>query len=274
MTDFSPALNPEYRSNMQYLRHLENTYCALVEEYEMLDNTVRHNLETEYMMKIGRKEYRLFELQIGCGRLRREISLYRAAVNRNEKIDFAEVKKIIAGEFAEFKAQLENKRRQLAAAEKYSLLPGLGKADSAELKRIYRSLAKRLHPDLHPDLPPRAACIWEQATAAYRNGDLSRLMLLEDMAEELLSGRPAHAPAPDDMRKRIQELEQKCDKLSAAMERLQKEKPFVWRELLADSRKVQRRRAELDKLISVCLENKTMLEEMRDQLKTEAGNAG
>ena len=112
------GVNLEIEQAKRELAARREEYAKLLAEYDELTGTVRCSLETEYMMQIGRLEYRLFSLQIRMRQLRREIALYQAAKNRNETISEAEVTSIIEREFAEYKAQLAARQAKIREAEK------------------------------------------------------------------------------------------------------------------------------------------------------------
>ena len=85
------GMNIEVEEAKRQLNTLRREYAALLAEYDELTGAGRRHLETEYMMQIGKLEYRLFSLQFQARRLKREISIYQAAENRREFISVMEV---------------------------------------------------------------------------------------------------------------------------------------------------------------------------------------
>lgn len=56
-------------------------------------------------------------------------------------------------------------------------------SDPMRLKRLYRELAFRLHPDLNPDLTAREKTLWGEVQTAYENRDVERLEILQGLLE-------------------------------------------------------------------------------------------
>ncbi|TVR51891.1 MAG: hypothetical protein EA425_05940 [Puniceicoccaceae bacterium] len=59
---------------------------------------------------------------------------------------------------------------------------------AAELKVLYRTLARRLHPDLNPTADDRAPDRWHEVTEAYGKGDVDALRALEAVCEADAAG--------------------------------------------------------------------------------------
>jgi len=57
--------------------------------------------------------------------------------------------------------------------------------DPARVKRIYRELAFRLHPDLNPALTAREKTLWSEVQIAYESQDLERLEILQGLLENV-----------------------------------------------------------------------------------------
>jgi uncharacterized circularly permuted ATP-grasp superfamily protein len=53
-----------------------------------------------------------------------------------------------------------------------------------ELRKIYRNIAKSLHPDINPDLSEEQQNLWHLFHSAYKNGDLEQLKALEIVYSE------------------------------------------------------------------------------------------
>ena len=259
------ALNPEYEKAKAELKAKREEYAFLLGEYAELTGPHRQHLETHYMMKVGRKEYKLFGLQVEILRLKREIALYQAAKNRGEVITKEQVKAVIEKEFADFKAKLKAQQEKLKEAEALYGTPLLSPEKVKEVKKIYHRLVMKLHPDLNPNQPEMAKHLWEQVVAAYKEQNWEGLMLLNDMVEELLAGNEKDVPSfglMEAIQRENEKITEKIEELKRKMEKLKARPPYCYEDLLANPAKVRKKREELDALIEQTEEAIASLEEL------------
>ena len=264
------GLNPEVENAKRELEALRGEYARLLAEYDDLTGAVREHLETEYMMRIGRLEYRLFSLQIQVRQLKREIALYQAAKNRRETISSGEVDAIIAREFAEYKAALAEQQQKLRQAEERHFSPKLSAADTKALRDLYHDMVRKLHPDLNRDLPEEAKRLWIRIAEAYRNRDWRELNILADMVYDLLDGRKPDVGDPDRMEQLLAEqrrIAAKIDDLRERMGEMRRHPPYSYMELLKDDRAVNAKRRELFELLHGFERHIAELTDIRDGLR-------
>ena len=268
-----PAPSPVFEKHRAELVRLREEYADLLFEYAELSGPVRANLESLYMVHIGRLEYRIFSQQVEIRRVRREISLYQSAANSGESITPETVKNIITSEFAEYTAQLKAKKEEVRRADERYLAKKLSVEDTRALKELYRDLVKKLHPDLNPDLPPQAKEIWLRIVDAYKSGDWLELNILADLAYDMLDGRNAaeadELNSLDAIRRDTESMMKKTADLRDRIQEMKSHPPFSQRDLLSDPDAIALRRKELMKLIRQNESWLNELEEMRDGLQKE-----
>ena len=250
-------------------------YAGLLAEYDEVTGTLRRHLETEYMMRIGRLECRLFSLQLQVRRLKREIALHQAARNRRESISDEEVKRIIEREFAEYRAALAEHREKIRRAEAHHFAPKLSVAATQALRKLYHDMVRKLHPDLNRDLPEKAKELWIRIAAAYRNCEWQELNILADMVYDLLDGGARADDAANGVEELLAEERRIAAKSAEVRERLrelQERPPYSYRALLEDERAVNDKRRELQEALRRTGEYIAELTSLRDELRG-GGNA-
>ena len=266
----SLTVSPEYEDARKRLEVLSEEYSAFLLEYEHMLNPMKDNLQADYMMKIGQKEYELFSLDLQIRQTRREITLYQAAINQGSFISEEAVNEIIKQEFLQYEEELKKQRKQIEKAKELFSYPKMPLKDNIELLALYRKLIKKLHPDIHPDLPPEASGLFQQAMDAYKIGDLELLKLLLDMTNDMLKGHEIKYDMPntiDLLKKHILQIEQKIDTIKNKIESLKKEPPFCFEKLLNDSGAVMKKRKELDKQIDDYKNLLSQLQVIRNTLR-------
>ena len=72
MLNTLPGFNEEYGKRKCELNRLRDEYSLLIGQYTELTDVIRPQLESLYMLRIGRREHQLFSLQIQLRRLKRE----------------------------------------------------------------------------------------------------------------------------------------------------------------------------------------------------------
>jgi hypothetical protein len=260
------AFSPEFEKARADLQTARKNYAVLVEEYSLLTGVVSKNLEAEYMLKLGKKEYELFSCQVEVLRLKREISLFQAARNRGEIITEEEVAKIIKEEFSEYQQLLEKQKANLEFARMYIGAEKLSPEEIKELKKLYHDIVRKLHPDLNPDLPDEAAVLWERVQAAYQMNEWQELYLLAEMVEELLEGKKDPVEAINSlvqMQEETAKILQKTSELETQIAKTKERVPFVYEKLLRDPAAIKVKRHELDWQIKLCKNRLKELKELR-----------
>ena len=245
-------------------------YAKLLAEYDEVTGTLRRHLETEYMMRIGRLEYRLFALQLQVRQLKREIALYQAAKNRREIISDMEVKRIIEEEFAEYRTALAEHQEKIRRAETHHFAPKLSVAATRALRTLYHDMVRKLHPDLNRNLPEKAGELWIKIVAAHKNCDWQELNILADMVYDLLDGGRPAAETPNCLEQLLAEEQRIAAKSAEVKERLRKlqeRPPYSYRALLGNDRAVNDKRRELLEALRRTKEYLAELGGLRDELR-------
>jgi len=248
------TLSPDVLRKRQQLVDLRSQLAVLFEYREHMISQEEAHLNALYIDLIGTLQYEEFALKVDVMRLKRKHQLVQSALNRGEIPDMELVEQTVAGEFDEYKQQIEAHAESLRDAKAILTAPLLSEDDAADMKRIYRLLVKRLHPDWNPDLSDEKKDLFVRAQAAYKSCDVQELrnILLRLEAEEPV--RIKVETIDDD----IARLERSLSDLRKRIEELEKTFPFDHRNLLYDKDWVQNKQEEIRTSISSLQEEKQM----------------
>ena len=212
---------PEFDKLKVEIEKLKTEISMLLLEKDELLLVICKNIEMEYMIAAGHLEYKAFELNCKVLRIKRKIDLLQAKKNRQEKILISQIEKILDDEFAEFE----------------------------EIKKLYHTIVKALHPDLHPEVTPAQLKLFQNAVEAYENGDLHGLRVINDLVSEpVISEHTENA-----LSALIKDKERFMNTIKMIQEEIasiNSSYPYTWKEILDDPQKLEQKQAELKEIIS------------------------
>ncbi len=164
-------------------------------------------IRADYALKIGCWEQALLEAELAGRRARRRLQLAQAQANQGMEPNMDAIEGQLDAELAEWMAKVEQTRLTYEQTLAYltAMVP-MGKEETAELKRVYRILVKRLHPDVHAGNDEERLALFAIAQVAYRNGDVEALRSLEVATRHLEAGED-DLETTDDAELLAQELE-------------------------------------------------------------------
>lgn len=223
---------------------LREELARLLSELEDLLHTVKPNLLALYQAKLGVWELRVLEGQVAVARLRRQIELAQASLNRGERPDPAAIGAALELAFRAWQTQVQEAAERIRMAET-RLSHLLSPVDNRELKALYRGLVKGLHPDLNPSLTDDQRRLWLRVQTAYQAGDLTELRALRLLAEGA-AAIPPPAKSLDQLEHERGVLATQVAALLQRMEAIESQPPFTLRHQLEDEAWVTARRQELE----------------------------
>ncbi len=156
-------------------------------------------LLAEYAVLIGCHENELFAAGVDLRRAKRRLTLARRYANRGERVDEGAIEGQLDEEFVrwqkELRERLEELSERIAEHERMTPLPA---EDAAEIKRIYRELMRRLHPDANPNQTEETRRLFALAQQALADGDLQAMRAIRSAAS-LVAAEPPAPTMPKDV---------------------------------------------------------------------------
>ena len=254
---------PDMKNIEQEIEKLRTELSMLVIEYDTLRFTDGPNIETAYMLELGGLEYSVFEAQCELKRLMRKRDFMQMSINRGEKPDMKAIEKRLDEEFQIYKEKLDEELHKINKSIERANLPTLSADEEKELKKLYRKIVKKLHPDLNPDATDEQKRLFQNAVAAYQNGDLSAIRMIADIAngadDKKSNGNDVLFHIKENLEKSIKNMNEKISKIKS-------EYPFTLAEFTRDKNKMSERKKELKEILEKykqAIENyERILEEM------------
>lgn len=250
MDDFSYDIItfPDFDKLKNEVEKLRTELSMIVLERDNLKFVICRNIETEYMLELGGTEYKVYEAQCTALRLKRKTELIQAKKNRQERIIISDIEKALDDEFAEYRKKLDEQIDKMNEALERSKMEKLPEEDFKELKKLYRAIVKKLHPDANPDVSEQQLRLLDNAVSAYKNGDLAALRVISDMA----GGIPEFRDDKSAITKLSGTKERLISSIKAIREDIQKiksEYPYTMKVILDDKEKLNQKKKELEETL-------------------------
>lgn len=217
--------------------------------------------DREYIRTFGDKILRNFEIKIECIRKKKTISFLQTAINHGKSIDMDELQTYLRREMAEYEAQL----RVMAKDNKLAKHKGeLSEIDLIQIKKIYRRITKKIHPDINPKTmeDDRLRELWERVVTAYKCNNLKDLKELELLVSAALDGLD-EVDIPD--------IETKILEVLTEIEDIKSSDPYLYKFLLDDNTAIEEKNRDLDEEFAVYDEYRIQLEEVLQDLMSSGG---
>ncbi len=233
------------------VKKLKNKLSELIYEYDSLVNHKGPYLEHLYVSIFGFDEYMMYKLELKIKILKRKIQLIRIQINHEKDINPDEIENTLNREFDEYEKQIDAQLDDLnhIMDKKFVKLP---EKEVKEIKKVYRQLVKKLHPDLNPKQSAYEKNLFHQATMAFNTNDLGKLKSLN-----YLCGDEEDSSQIEDLILSVTDFENKINDLK-------KEYPFNKEKLLSDEKCKKEYK---DMLSSLIEERKLTIENLSKQIE-------
>ena len=242
-------LFPEYEQLREEIKKLKTEFSMLVLDLDELRFVVCPNIKTAYQLAFGALELRVFDAYCLHARLRRMIEMIRARKNRREPVDVKEIENALDREFAEYLEQREEQLRALNEAIEHAQEDVLSGQETMELKKLYRTAVKALHPDLHPEQTPEEANLFLKAVSAFQNGDL-RLMRVVCEAIGTETPQFSQSDTMEELRAERDRLKENLAAVLKEIEEIKRDYPYTLRNFVEDEQTAQEHKSSLKKTLT------------------------
>ena len=249
---------PDIKKLKESISELKKTLGDFVLERDNLVLVVCENIKTAYMLEFGSLEYSLYESYCKYLRLRRKKEMIQAKKNRQEKIILSDIESQLDREFVEYKKKLEEKISGINRALERSKMEALSDEEEDEIKKLYRKIVKKLHPDLNPKMTDAERELFYHAAQAYEKGNLNAIRMIfqivdnGDMEEDFSS-------SIEELRKEEQRLQALVSQIQEEIEHIKTVPPYTLKKYVEDEKE------RLEKI----RELKQELKSFQDAIRTE-----
>lgn len=245
------------------LRMLSVRICELILLRDELTLRICHQLERDYQLIIGQLEYDAFLWRYRTMRLQSRLSLVQAALEADGCVFLPAIESRLDREYAPYEHQLGGREARLEYAKECERETHLSAVEEAELRRMYKEVVWKVHPEIHP-VSPSEKKLFLRAVRFYCEGDLPAMRSLV-MELNFLPERDLLCPAlePEEQLELLQKMEQQLDQ---EIDEIRSNIPYTFKEFLEDPFRVtemqQQLRTETEKWQAAYREYEEEMEEL------------
>ena len=198
-----------------------------------------------YIHEFGELITELFRKKISCIEKKKMIGYCQTAVNYGKLIDIEEMNRHIEREMSCYQQQLNDMIENNKTCKD---LDTISQNEYLKIKRLYRKIAKKIHPDLNPvtENNPALSELWINVMNAYHRNDLESLERLEVQINSILRETGISTDETD-----IPDIEDKIQSLENEIETILSTDPYQYKVILDDKELVKEKKEELSKEIEI-----------------------
>ena len=214
----------------------------------------------DYIRVFGELTMAVYEQQIECIKLKKAIAFCQTAANYGRKPDREQLGAFLQQEMAEYYQKLRQMADNNQAFKDAEAVP---EHDVLRIKKIYRDIAKKLHPDISPMTGkyPELLELWYRLVTAYNCNSLQEAEEVQMLINSFLE-----RSGEDHFEITIPNINRKIAALEAEIKQIITTTPYTYKELLNDLSAVETKKETLREELETYRDYAAELQEILDQL--------
>ncbi len=220
-----------------------------VTQRDELRDLICPKLQTEYILCFGELELELYEAKCQYKKQKRQIEMMQSRINRQEEMDLEAIKEIIEEELGKFLEKMEEEKEQIKKA-KENKKKQVDDRTSEKIKKIYRNLMKKLHPDIHPDQTKEDQLLFQKVVEAYKNNNLKQLELLNEISNE--EEVEWYEESIEELEEEVRRLQGLIEEVQGEIEQIKSTFPYTAKAILQDDDIIRVKKESLQRELLAC----------------------
>lgn len=213
------------------------------------------SLKNEFVLKLGEPRYELHKLEITIARAKLKLDMMQTCIKYKIPIDTENIDRQLEKEFEKHDSVLKNMKKEIENVHNLSDEDDLKIRNMQELKELYLSIAKYIHPELVDTSDKNIKRMWRATKKAYENGDIEKLRKLQKKVlceyKDIVQNENLHEI---DIENTVLSMKSKRKLVLSEIEKLKKQFPFTEAKLLEDEAAVLKFKKEIDVDIKIAHE--------------------
>ncbi len=202
-------------------------------------------LKTDFIIKLGEPKYELHKLELTIARTKLKLEMMQTCIHMQIPIDSQHIDNTLEKEFANHFGTLKVMKKEIESVNNREAQSGNLVQSAEEAKRLYFSIAKRLHPELVTVADRKSSRLWKTAKSAYESKDSDKLRKLYNRVLKEYPEVEADAEPPQEIKKAVKALKSKTKNVLSEIASLKKQFPFNEAKLLENDEAIQKSRNEI-----------------------------
>lgn len=240
---------PQFEKVKTEIEELREKLSLIILERDNLRYVICKNIENKYLLTLGSLEYRAYNKMVEYLRIKRKVELIQKAINHQEEADIDNIETILDDEFTAYKEKLEEMVNDISSAIDWKNGDFLSEEDTKDIKKLYKTIVKKLHPDVNPNITETQKELLLKAITAYEHGDIVTIKIIA----ELVADKPETSDfdhLSKDMLKEKNRLKSLIGVVKKSIKKIKSEYPYTLKNLLDNEEEIKKKREEFTNLIA------------------------